>query len=257
MTLYHYTSIESFRKIWESKSLLFSLSENTNDFFERQKTITLTQETFVYNGKPQDRSRFDNFDDKIFREFSKYRQVSLSCDYSASIKGYESPMMWGQYARSKNELGQWVNGVCIAIDSDKIIRPNYKIFEGNIDYSSELTPAEVVNIDYTKEGAESIFVERHIITYFFTKHKHWEYENEYRFVSKYEGSLGIKDAIIGIYILDNNDTPKEEIKSIVQNDSLVYLVSLYSKEILSLQDIKDLQNVMDEFNRQNALNRKQ
>lgn len=256
MTLYHYTSIESFRKIWESKSLLFSLSENTNDFFERQKTITLTQETFVYKGKPQDRSRFDNFDDKIFHEFSKYRQVSLTCDYSVLIKGYASPMMWGQYARSKNEHRQWVNGVCIALDSDKIIRPNHKVFEDAIEYVPDITPAKVVNIDYTQKGAEAIFVERNIKTYFFTKHKHWEHENEYRFVSQYKGSLDITDAVVGVYVLNNKDTPLEEIKSIVQNDSMVYLVSLYCSEVLSIQDIKDLQNRMDEFNRQSVHNKK-
>lgn len=39
MKLYHFTSLESFSKIWVSKQLLFSKPERLNDSFERQKYI--------------------------------------------------------------------------------------------------------------------------------------------------------------------------------------------------------------------------
>lgn len=38
MILYHYTTLENFFPIWNSKTLRFSYSKNTNDYFEREKT---------------------------------------------------------------------------------------------------------------------------------------------------------------------------------------------------------------------------
>lgn len=46
MKLYHYTSIDSFKKIWENKSLKFSVSKTTNDSFERNKSLWLTSGSF-------------------------------------------------------------------------------------------------------------------------------------------------------------------------------------------------------------------
>ena len=254
MTLYHYTSIESFRKIWESKSLLFSLSENTNDFFERFKTFVLTQETFKCDGKQLDRNRFDNFDVKIREELSKYRQVSFSYDYDDGLKGYASPMMWGQYAWHK--MGEeWQNGVCIAIDSDKIKRP-LLAHPDKVRYSFTLEPPIVENIDYTKEDAAALFVERNMKTYFFTKHQHWGHENEYRFICKQDGVLDISEAIMGVYTLFDNNTPLGDIEDIVKDCSLIRLVTLDDiekhKEPCSLKDIYDAQELMNNFNKRNV-----
>lgn len=250
MTLYHYTSIESFRKIWESKSLLFSLSETTNDFFERFKTFVLTQDTFMCDGKPLDRSRFDNFDEKIRVELSKYRQVSFSYDYENGLNGYASPMMWGQYAWHKMGA-EWLNGVCIAIESDKIRVPSYVYKPYKVFYTSALKPPKVENIDYTEEDAAALFVERNIKTYFFTKHKHWEHENEYRYICKQEGSLDIRDAIKGIYILDDNFTPKEELRAIVNDDSLIYMLTMGVRDPnyapYSQKELDNLQEMMKNY----------
>lgn len=250
MTLYHYTSIESFRKIWKSKSLLFSLSETTNDFFERFKTFVLTQDTFKCGGKQLDRSRFDHFDEKIRAELSKYRQVSFSYDYDDGLKGYASPMMWGQYAWHKNGE-EWQNGICIAIDSEKIKVPSYVYEPDKVFYTPKLEPPKVENIDFTKEDAAALFVDRNIKTYFFTKHKHWEYENEYRYISKQEGSLDISDAIKGIYILDDNFTPKEELRAIVNDDSLIYMLTMGVRDPnytpYSQKELDDLQEMMKNF----------
>lgn len=41
MKLYHYTSVESFCKIWLSKHLLLSEYKNVNDIFEKQKIAAI------------------------------------------------------------------------------------------------------------------------------------------------------------------------------------------------------------------------
>lgn len=248
MKLYHYTKIENFVKIWGSKTIRFAPAETTNDFFERFKTFVLTQNTFSYKGKQLDRKLFDHFDKKIWEELSKYRQVSFSYDYDDGLKGYASPMMWGQYAWSK--IGEtWQNGVCIAIDSDKIIVPSFVFPPNKVQYNFTLEPPIVENIDYSKEGAAAIFVERNIKAYFFTKHKHWEHENEYRYICKQEGALDISKAITEIYVLWDNNTPLEKIQAIVNDDSLIRLLALNDfeiteKEPYSLQEIHELQELM-------------
>ena len=46
MKLYHYTSLDSFSKIWISHSLLFSESKRTNDVFESKKFLKLESAYF-------------------------------------------------------------------------------------------------------------------------------------------------------------------------------------------------------------------
>ena len=47
MTLYHYTTLDNFFSIWESKALWFSCSKNTNDYFEREKAFVYSQGKFA------------------------------------------------------------------------------------------------------------------------------------------------------------------------------------------------------------------
>lgn len=248
MKLYHYTKIDNFEKIWDSKTIRFAPAETTNDFFERFKTFVLTQNTFLYKGKQLDRKLFNRFDKKIWAELSKYRQVSFSYDYDDGLKGYASPMMWGQYAWSKN--GEtWQNGVCIAIDSDKIKVPSFVFPPNKVFYKSILETPIVENIDYSKDDAAAFFVERNINAYFFTKHKHWEHENEYRYICKQEGALDISKAITEIYVLWDDNTPLEKIQLIVGDDSLIRLLALNDfeiteKEPYSLKEIHELQESM-------------
>ena len=225
MTLYHYTSVEKFKLIWSSKTIKFASAETTNDFFERFKTFVLTQDTFKCDGKQLDRKRFDHFDEKIRAELRKYRQVSFSYDYDNGLKGYASPMMWGQYAWHKIDEKTWQNGVCIAIDSEKNKKPPFA-HSDKVYYNPSLEPPKVENIDYTQEDAAALFVERNIKTYFYTKHKHWEHENEFRFISKQEGYIDISEAITGIYLIDDIFTPLDELRAIVNDDSLIYLLTL-------------------------------
>ena len=51
MRLYHYTTLQNFVSIWESKTLRFSYSKNTNDFFEREKAYVYDQGKFAEKEK--------------------------------------------------------------------------------------------------------------------------------------------------------------------------------------------------------------
>ena len=157
MTLYHYTTLDNFFSIWESKTLWFSYSKDTNDYFEREKTYVFCQDTFTYKGKPLDRTYFKGFREGIIEELDRYRQVSFCLNYSRKIPGYASPMMWGQYARSKSKEGIWKDGVCLALDSEKLIRPTSTFFERKVNYSDNVKPPFVRGIDFTrKDAAEAV-----------------------------------------------------------------------------------------------------
>ena len=65
--------------------------------------------------------------------------------------------------------------------------------------------------------------------------------------------LDISEAIISIYTLWDDYTPLEDIKSIVNNNSLIRLVSLsdfrvQEDEPYSLKEIDDLQEAMKTYN---------
>ena len=253
MTLYHYTSLDNFFSIWKSKALWFSYSKNTNDFFEREKTYVVCQDTFTYKGKSLDRTFFSGFRKSLGDELDRYRQVSFCLDYSREMPGYASPMMWGQYARSKNGEGHWQDGVCLAFDSEMLVRPPMPFFERKVYYSENVKPPYVRGINITCEDAAERFVVKNKRQLFFTKHRHWEHEREYRFVSKTAKEIGIADAIIGVYVLNTDDSTLDKIEEVVKDDKIINLVRTTSLKSLSLSainlwDIRDLRKMMREMN---------
>jgi len=252
MTLYHYTTLENFFSIWKTKTLWFSYSKNTNDYFEREKTYVFCQDTFTYKGKPLDRSYFMGFRKGIIEELDRYRQVSFCIDYSKKVPGYASPMMWGQYARSRDEERKWQNGVCLALDSEKIARPSTLFFERKVKYSENVKPPYVRGIDITREDSSERFVMKNKHQLFFTKHRHWEHEREYRFVSKTAEEIGIAEAIIGVYVLHTDESTLDRIEEAVKDDKIINLVQIVGIDSLrlsaiSLWDIRNMQKMMREM----------
>ena len=234
MTLYHYTSLDNFFSIWKTKVLWFSYSKNTNDFFEREKNYVFGQETFTYKGKPLDRACFKGFKQSIGEELNRYRQVSFCLDYNRNMPGYASPMMWGQYARSKDIKGIWQDGVCLALDSEKLARPSALFFERRVNYSENVKPPYVRGIDFTREDAAECFVIKNKYQLFFTKHRHWEHEREYRFVSKTAKDIGIANAIIGVYVLYTDDSVLDRIIEVVKNEKIINIVQTVGIKSLRL-----------------------
>jgi len=253
MTLYHYTTLNNFLSIWESKVLRFSYSKNTNDFFEREKTYVVGLDTFSYKGEPLSRTLFKGFKKRVDEELNRYRQVSFCLDYSRNLPGYASPMMWGQYARSRDEERKWQNGVCLALDSEKIARPSTLFFERKVKYSENVKPPYVRGIDITREDSSERFVMKNNHQLFFTKHRHWEHEREYRFVSKTAEEIGIVDAIIGVYVLHTEESTLDRIEEAVKDDKIINLVQIVGIDSLklsaiSLWDIRNMQKMMREMN---------
>ena len=122
MKLYHYTKKSSFEKIWNSKTLKFSSSRKTNDIFEKSKIISVPNCPPGFLDKSGKSSFIKDFYDILF----SYNQISLTMDYSETEKGYTSPMMWGHY-------GNYLKGVCIELDSNKLDLNNKLLCKEEVD----------------------------------------------------------------------------------------------------------------------------
>lgn len=253
MKLYHYTSLSNFLLIWRDKRLKFSFSKNTNDFFERDKAYSITPETFSYKGKRLSGDAFRNFRLDVEEELNRYRQISFCRDYNAEMLGFSSPMMWGQYARSKNEDGKWQDGVCIELESDLMERPSAPFYEHKVVYSSNVRVPFVRDIDFTRGNAAERFIAKNRYLLFFTKHRHWEHEREYRFISRSETYLGIENAIKGIYVLNSGDSTMDEVEDTVKDDSLIYFINMGLTEgrhfvALNLREYRECLDYMKQWN---------
>lgn len=256
MTLYHYTTLDNFFSIWESKALWFSFSKNTNDYFEREKAFVYSQGKFAEKEAIWGYLSFNTVSKLVSKELDKYRQISFCLDYSKELPGYASPMMWGQYARSKKRKGKWQDGVCIELDYDKLERPDVNFFEHKIRYTDKVKAPYLHKVNFTRKNAAERFVTKFQNLLFFTKHKHWKYEREYRFVSKYEGEIGIANAIKGIYILGLNNTVIKKVEEVVKDDSLINFlfatgVDERHLEALNLREYREIIEEMRQFNENN------
>ncbi|MFG5857268.1 DUF2971 domain-containing protein [Dysgonomonas sp. Shenzhen-Wh21] len=181
--LYHYTSFDTFVRIWLSKRLLFSDISRVNDIDEAIKSISTS-----FAGNPGDRIRLAK------RIILDYKQISLTKDYDSYVTGAMSPLMWGHYGDKRK-------GVCIELDFAKL-HINKGILYGEVKYVRDLKAAiEIPNMLNSPED-----ISKHIIKnkkdIFFTKRKDWIEENEFRFLSNHYEYLDIENAITAIYITD-------------------------------------------------------
>uniref|UniRef100_A0AB33JUM7 DUF2971 domain-containing protein n=1 Tax=Prevotella sp. GTC17262 TaxID=3236797 RepID=A0AB33JUM7_9BACT len=228
MKLYHYTSMQNFALIWQSGKLKFSESGGTNDFFERHKIIVADEAVLINNGEATEYEILQHNVDAIFRTINKFKQISLCLDYSDELKGYASPMMWGQYARAKDENGVWQDGVCIEIEESSLNLKDMPLYFGKILYTDNVSMLKFGGYNFTKENAIDKYLEINKELLFFTKHQHWEHENEYRIVSNSMDYLNISTAITGIYVLGMDSPSLKKVEAITQSPSLI--VSLISCE---------------------------
>ena len=213
--LFHYTSLESFKKILEDLTLLPSSFERLNDMNEGNvHNMNLSQNFMVmYNT------------DKYIKE--KCRIISFSQNYDVNGFGQEGtnhPAMWAHYADNSN-------GVCIVIDKEAFIAKNKNILEKHfckfedVEYSLFNTPNDE-QIDFKAETPEE-FIMKNWQALFFLKHKDWENEDEHRlFIMDYEGKLSIdgciKYIVLGRKLFLDNIRIKELLDIIVNPSSICY-----------------------------------
>lgn len=221
MKLYHYTSLDSFSKIWISHSLLFSESKRTNDVFESIKILEIGECRLPYNGEEKGLEVQGHFNKMFWDEVGKYKQISLLHDYKDGIKGYASPMMWGHYAQKGK-------GVCIEFDSEKIQFPKDGcIHKKEVEYTTEVPIINLTDgVDLHNKELINKYIDEHIDDIFFKKHIHWEHENEYRIVSNKANSLDIQDAITNIYLPYNEADVEYKIIEKLVDGSKVGLLTI-------------------------------
>lgn len=182
--LYHYTSFDSFVKIWLSKSLRFSPVSGVNDI--QEKVI----ETSISNPEQLELA-------KSFIAIRKsFKQVSFTMDYDSYLKGCMSPMMWGLYADK-------TKGVCIELDYNTIQFP-HNCLKGIVRYKALLTKYQGISPDVKTESDLNSFIIKHQKELFFTKNKCWAGENEYRVLSKDDDYLNVENAISAVYLATEN-----------------------------------------------------
>lgn len=196
MKLYHYTSFDSFVHIWFTKTLLFSKPGNVNDILERTRGVKTNNILHWEKLQP--------FSDLL----EKYKQISLTLDYSDKVKGFMSPMMWGQYGCK----GQ---GVCIELDRDSIECPE-DVWDGPITYTDYLQYIKLPD-NATSEDDMSEYIRENKEDILFKKHTSWEKENEYRFISRSQEKLDISNAISAIYVHNGRNNDAFILHDIVSN----------------------------------------
>lgn len=230
MKLYHFTSIDSFCKIWVSQKLRFSNNFSTNDIYEQRKSLPLVNKLFTTKRYSSVIEAYQAFDRLYTKELSHYKQISFTTDYFSdderlTMYGWMSPMMWGQYAHNNS-------GVCIEIDSDKLILPKYS-YTNKVNYVDTI-PKIKAGGEYFDLNQKMIkqYVANSINNIFYIKHKHWEHENEYRLIirSKSDNYLSVKNAINAIYVFSASGIETEIIENMIQEKVPLYTLWLVDEE---------------------------
>lgn len=197
--IYHYTSFESFVKIWLSKKLLFSKIEGMNDILEVNKKWSYDIGTCP----------------KLIREvidrLNSFKQISFAMDYDSYIIGSMSTLMWGHYATKGK-------GVCIEFDYSKLDIKD-TIFQGEIKYETSLPGPHFIPPSLTIDGLDNYFTENQQ-SIFFQKLKDWSGENEYRLVTSKNDFLDISNAISAVYVTSYYSTECILLEELLQGSDI-------------------------------------
>lgn len=220
--LYHYTTFESFVKIWLSQELLFSPLNRMNDIQEKSvrcASPTLDSAVMMLAYREQ-------------RE--AYKQISFTMDYDSYFKGCMSPTMWGHYADKSN-------GVCLELDSSLISFPA-GVMRGPIRYQKYLDHYMPIPTSLRSWDDVEKYIRKNAKRIFFTKQSSWRDENEYRVVSRDLRSLNISGAIVAVYLTANNSKECLLTEKLVDGKApvkyLTYSSTLDNRSIPVLKDTR-------------------
>ena len=184
--LYHYTSFDSFVKIWLSQRLLFSPLSKMNDVQEKSVRCASSSPNSIPILLAYDEIR------------RKYKQISFTMDYDSYFKGCMSTIMWGHYADK-------CNGVCIEFDASKLSFPKGALF-GPIHYKKVLEHNTPIPSSVKAVGDIDKYIRRNAKRILFTKQSGWREENEYRVVSADDEFLDVTEAITAVYLTSFKST---------------------------------------------------
>ncbi len=181
-----------------------------NDLFEKRKSWQLIHGMIPATIVNSTSEAINEFSKTFSNILAQYKQISLTLDYK-NIGGWESPMMWGQYAHNEK-------GVCIEFDSEKLHFPK-NAYRAKIKYSYDVPAIVFAKEDVLIDGT---YLEQFIIenrkAIFFTKHKHWEHENEYRIVSNRQEWFPIAGAINRVYVCDHRDVNTRVVEELIRGE---------------------------------------
>ena len=184
--LYHYTSFDSFVKIWLSQRLLFSPLSKMNDVQEKSVRCASSSPNSIPILLAYDEIR------------RKYKQISFTMDYDSYFKGCMSTIMWGHYADK-------CNGACIEFDASKLSFPKGALF-GPIHYKKVLEHNTPIPSSVKAVGDIDKYIRRNAKRILFTKQSGWREENEYRVVSADDEFLDVTEAITAVYLTSFKST---------------------------------------------------
>lgn len=243
-SLYHFTSFDTFVKIWLTKVLRFSPTMLVNDIQE----VRLSKSCSVCN--MQQLPFLSAFNDIR----PNYKQISLSMDKDSYMKGCMNTMMWGHY-------GDKGNGVCIELDFEKLNLPNnIHCFHGQVRYVELMDKACKIDPSLkTLKGLKKFFYKKRKAI-FFTKHIGWKQEDEYRIISDELQFIDISKAIKCIYVTDCDSCTcmyvEELVKNAVPIQFIKYISTKDNKAIPILLDTKSgRENEDRKFDPNNSLNK--
>ena len=226
--LYHYTSFDTFVKIWLSGKLLFGDVQKVNDVQENDVDI--------YATNPQQWA--------VIMQFRRlrlaYKQISLCMDYDEDMLGCMSTQMWAYYANNK--------GVCIELDYSKLIFPS-SCFHGIVRYRNYTND---VTLDPSIKSTCDLkrFIKKNHKKLFFTKQFTWKGENEYRIVSDNLDGLDISKAISAIYVLDSTSIQCSFLHKLVGDSVPIKRVKFSGRNGILKPKILDAVKEMEEREKQ-------
>lgn len=196
--LYHYTSFDTFVKIWLTKQLKFGVISAVNDIQEIDKDISISL--------PSQAALICAYRDIR----TSYKQISFTLDYDSYIKGSMSPMMWGLYADKRK-------GICIELNFNKLCfstntLKGLVIYKSVLNKSMEIPPSAKTISDIRK------FIYKNAKDIFFTKQSSWNVENEYRVLSNDSDYLDISNAVSAVYLTSNDSLECHLTEKLINED---------------------------------------
>ena len=235
--LYHYTSFESFVKIWLSQKILLGSIKNVNDFMEYKHTVEVNN--------PCSLPLTEAFNDVRM----SFRQISFTLD-SDQMEGFKNPMMWGQYANKGK-------GVCIEFDFSKLLL-NYKdkddVIDGFVCYKDKLPKLPPINNQKTRNDIRR-YILRNKELIMFTKFTVWNAENEYRIVSDKISEIEIGNTISAVYLTSCLSDECKFVEKLLENVNVpVWTLSVTTDILFSQIQIDDPQKRRDKIKESSGIN---